>query len=358
VILTNDGDGTFTLFGSYAPATLGQDVGGGDLDADGDVDLIMTDGWGSSNNVRVLLNDGSGTFGSTQTLSAGTYAREVLVEDVDNDGDLDIAVASSGDGNLTVLPNDGYGNFPSLVNYPLGSNVRALFANDFDADGYVDFAGGGSDAVAVILNNGDGSFGAPASYPTGSSVRSLGAGDLNGDGSPDLAASLSDAQTIWVALNNGNGTYADATQYDVGDYPWGMQIADFDLDGTLDLCAAIFRANGVEVLYNTDTSGIQELADLPLNHGKLIAFPNPFRGSTTLAYRVEGGHLGGDLAVRIYDLSGRLVRCLALADNPSGLGLAVWDARDMRGRRIANGVYFCRLTYEGRAASRRLLYVE
>jgi photosystem II stability/assembly factor-like uncharacterized protein len=56
--------------------------------------------------------------------------------------------------------------------------------------------------------------------------------------------------------------------------------------------------------------------------------PNPFSGSTLL------GWSGHDAGVRIYDLSGRLVRVLVPEEDR-----VVWDGKDRSGRALANGVY-------------------
>ena len=66
--------------------------------------------------------------------------------------------------------------------------------------------------------------------------------------------------------------------------------------------------------------------------GNVVAAPNPFRATTTIAY-------GRDLEetrVTIHDLAGRLVRAF---EGPRG-GATVWDARDGNGRRVPAGVYF------------------
>jgi hypothetical protein len=357
VVLRNAGDGSFSIAGSYTPVFLGQDIWGGDVDADGDIDLIATDGWGNSNNVKILKNNGNGTFGSTQTYTAGTWAREVVVEDVDNDGDLDLGVASSGDSNLSVLINDGTGAFPTLMNYALGANVRSLIAGDFNGDGHVDVAGGG-DQVAVILGNGDGTFGSVSTYATGGNVKALTRGDFDGDGDIDLGASLDSQQRAWVIFNAGDGTFSGQTDYAVGDYPWCIQSADFDADGHLDLACAVFNADQVELLFNTGASAVEEetpVASL-LGGRQLAAFPSPFANAATILYHTEAVS-GAGATVGIYDVNGRLVRQLTANVVETGVGRATWDGTDMRGRRVPGGTYFCRLSEGERTVTRRLVYV-
>lgn len=70
--------------------------------------------------------------------------------------------------------------------------------------------------------------------------------------------------------------------------------------------------------------------------------PNPF--STGTVVRIEMGQ-AGPARLDVYDVRGRLVRCLI--DGRSGLAAGPhefsWDGRNERGRRVSSGVYFVRL---------------
>jgi len=82
-------------------------------------------------------------------------------------------------------------------------------------------------------------------------------------------------------------------------------------------------------------------------------YPNPMSTHTTFAFRVEGGRdeLLRNFALRIYTLSGRLVRELTRADleRPLSVGwnTARWNGRDADGDRVATGVYLYRVRVEG-----------
>jgi hypothetical protein len=82
-------------------------------------------------------------------------------------------------------------------------------------------------------------------------------------------------------------------------------------------------------------------------------YPNPMRSHTTFAFRVEGGRdeMLEDFALRIYTLSGRLVRELTRADleQPLSVGWNTvrWNGRDADGDRVATGVYLYRVRVEG-----------
>jgi hypothetical protein len=71
--------------------------------------------------------------------------------------------------------------------------------------------------------------------------------------------------------------------------------------------------------------------------------PNPFTRHTGICYELG---LPGPVSLRIFDVSGRAVRTLerrAGGAEQAGLHTIAWDGRDDRGRKVSNGIYFCRL---------------
>lgn len=69
--------------------------------------------------------------------------------------------------------------------------------------------------------------------------------------------------------------------------------------------------------------------------------PNPFNPATSIAYDVPEN--GTPVSLRIYDVSGRLVRTLADGAHQAGTHRATWDGRNDAGEAVASGVYFCRM---------------
>ncbi|HVP40106.1 MAG TPA: right-handed parallel beta-helix repeat-containing protein [Candidatus Saccharimonadales bacterium] len=87
------------------------------------------------------------------------------------------------------------------------------------------------------------------------------------------------------------------------------------------------------------------------------AAPNPASGRVSLALTVSEGDAGGAASVRIYDLSGRLVRSLVAAPLGAGLHPLEWDLRDSRGQEVPAGAYFVRARAGHLDATRRLIVV-
>ena len=75
-----------------------------------------------------------------------------------------------------------------------------------------------------------------------------------------------------------------------------------------------------------------------------LAGPNPGPGSIVLAYELPHA---GRARLELLDARGRHVRTIADGTLPAGPGTAAWDGSDDAGRRVAPGVYFALLRFEG-----------
>jgi flagellar hook capping protein FlgD len=79
--------------------------------------------------------------------------------------------------------------------------------------------------------------------------------------------------------------------------------------------------------------------------------PNPLNPSAVLTFRTKHA---GTLAVRIFDLQGRLVRTLMQAPLvAAGAHEAKIDGRDGQGKVLASGIYFYRVETDGEMVTGR-----
>lgn len=208
-----------------------RDVEWGDVDLDGDFDLLLTGGvdpHSSSSYPSVLFrNDGTGNF----TLDAGfsstpAYITDGAFGDVDGDGDLDLVLATAGakfgtpQGNGLLINLGGrqggtIGTFfrdlsfeQATWNHDLRQN-EGLAIGDLDRDGDLDllfarydaggaFGAGPGDPNVMLLNNGAGVFTdvSATHLPAinggeGDNTNGLALADVNGDGYLDVVAANS-----------------------------------------------------------------------------------------------------------------------------------------------------------------------
>jgi hypothetical protein len=230
-LLHNDGHGNFTPAPASAlPATtlLGGSLALGDIDGDGDDDVVVGSrepSLGGPARLQAWHGDGAGTF----TVAPGALpatpvaASRLVLADLDGDGDLDLVallghhfVGPSPD--LLLCTNDSTGSFTDVsathlppVGQAAGNHLAVL---DVDGDGDLDLSCEG----VVLHNDGSGSFSA-------STVPSrLALVDLDGDGA------LEDVREDNYGVQAGGRHHA---------FGWNVRRTatpcDLDDDGDLDL---------------------------------------------------------------------------------------------------------------------------
>jgi hypothetical protein len=248
-------------------------VAAGDLDGDGNLDLVVAN---ENRTASVYMNEG-GTFSGPSQYAVGRLSQSVALGDLDGDGDLDAAVANFGENNVTLLLNDGVGHFGPNMSMAVGVHPRFVALADLNGDGAADIVtanyhdaiqpgsvtilrsrgrrgGGGNGASDDLLGPGH-SGGMPVyhqaqMYPVGVGPYFVGIADLNGDGRLDLWTNNYDANTVSVLMAHGNGGFGQRADYAVG---WGLAsaVADFDRDGDPDLAVANFKEHTISMLFNS-----------------------------------------------------------------------------------------------------------
>ena len=247
-VLLNLGNGTFaakTNYQMYSSVTVDMDVTVADFNGDGRPDLALTADYSTSPSLRVLLNNGDGTFGAGTYFAPGAGLYRPMAADLNGDGQPDL-VARTLTGDLRVLLNDGTGVFGAPTTTPIGTSTSWFAAADLNGDGMADVVTvhSSTDTLNVLLGNGDGTFAAKTSYATSSSPGPVILADVTGDGRPDVVVSnrFSD-YTLSVWLNLGNGALTPRTDYAVpsrsgvmvtNDTLWPV-AADLNGDSRLDL---------------------------------------------------------------------------------------------------------------------------
>ncbi len=82
--------------------------------------------------------------------------------------------------------------------------------------------------------------------------------------------------------------------------------------------------------------------------------PNPFAGSTSAAFEVPRS---GQIHAEVISIDGRLIRNMYDGNVIPGRHAVQWDGYDANGDRVARGVYFYRITYEGRTITKKMVHL-
>ncbi len=322
-------DQTSTRFPVQAEYT--NQIGVGDIDGDGDLDMCFANGQGYSAlgtllKPRIYVNNGAGVFSDqTDTRVAGITGcfRSAEFGDVDGDNDLDLLLGQDFNRQTMLLINNGSGTFAnetaSRMPVLTTSTARATFG-DVDGDGDLDIAqchsGAssrfGSGQPRLYTNDGTGRFTDVTStrLPVGNISEQMDALFLDADGDYDLdlfiatRASTPNMSRLW--LNNGSGTFATGGNFPNDTTSYAYDAGDIDNDGDLDLIGTnagtsnaellARNANGLGTSWTNISSSISPNPSVDDNDSKFFDMDND--GDYDLVIAVLGG------TKRIYRNSG------------------------------------------------------
>lgn len=216
-----------------------------DIDGNGHLDVLATTK--SPNGLMLWLNeDGTGLRWTTQAVAPGfTGGTGVQVGDVDSDGDLDLVGSSQSPGSLAWWRNDGgtpitWTQFAIDLDVPMSCN---LWLADMDSDGDLDVVSSGWTGGFVAWWRNDGGDRVRWSKEEITALpgaHSSVAGDLDGDGDLDVVATSGTTGRVMVCRNDGSGTWTTTALSPRVSGARYADVADLDGDGHLDVVATGF----------------------------------------------------------------------------------------------------------------------
>ena len=151
----------------------------------------------------------------------------------------------------------------------------------------------------------------------------------------------------YVCTVNGLGLLPDSLGVCVTDYTRGLR-ADLKSAGGYSFTGLKNeKARTVEILVGTSAyiaSHTAGLKDVPATLMVWQNHPNPFNPATVIEYAVPVSAKTLPVSLRVFDAKGSCVAVLVDERKESGYYRAVWDSRDAKGRMLASGLYFYRVS--------------
>lgn len=116
------------------------------------------------------------------------------------------------------------------------------------------------------------------------------------------------------------------------------------------------RNNNPDNYYGYGIVNAERLFRYFLSHtpDRLNSYPNPFYHTTTIVFWLPDQERA---TIDIYNVLGQRVRRLAQSTFPSGKNAMTWDGKDYTGRRVASGIYFCRIETRSWKKTAKLIYL-
>jgi hypothetical protein len=318
----------------------------------------------------------------------GESAGSIAVGDVDNDGQIELLAQSKGNyGKVYLLETDG----TVMDGWPRTVRLRDIFFTsspalaDLDNNGTLEAIAYGWNAVESSLYvfdyQGNDYPGWPIIASYAYSEASPVVGDVNGDGSVDI---LFGDEGRFIYGFDTSGQMIDGFPFKVGDAVRAAPfIVDLDQDGDVEIIAQSWDKK----LYVWDMSGtynpsltpwptyqanvyrngrigfevptaVEPRKRSPISRHQLHQnYPNPFNPVTTIAFEIPDGNRR-DVTLRVYDVTGALVKVLANGPLDGGRYEIRWDGTDSRGGRVGSGVYFYQLKNGDAVATRKMLLLK
>jgi hypothetical protein len=243
-----NGDGSLANLPTYfgAPAS---NIFVGDVNRDGHLDLVMSNGF--SANIAVLLGRGDGTFSRSGDFSSGESVRQIVIRDWDGDGTPDLLAMGT---TLHLLLGTGNGKFAKQLDcrVAVGPTVQTVIA-DFNQDGKQDLATlpNGINSIGVMLGDGRCGLTARTDYPTSGGPDLLVSGDVTGDGVLDLVEmdrNISAGHLV-ILVGRRDGTFVALPESTIPLTEGVIIVGDFNGDGRADVL--ISGQDGPGVRFNT-----------------------------------------------------------------------------------------------------------
>lgn len=106
---------------------------------------------------------------------------------------------------------------------------------------------------------------------------------------------------------------------------------------------------------SVDDKTVMKLGNIIKTFALLQNYPNPFNPTTTIEYAIPRANV---VTIRIYDITGRIVRVLENGLQEAGDHRALWDGRNNAEQLVASGMYIYEIRFEGSVLARKMMLMK
>lgn len=388
---------------SNSQLVIDMDIYASDIDGDGDIDVTGVNSY-NSDLVWCENVDGSGTSWNQHVIEDSFGGgKSVHAGDVDGDGDMDILGAWGSYYDYIAWWENTDGTGSEWIKHDISSlsNANSVFAADIDGDGDLDVMGSGNNIDICLAwwenTNGTGSFSMHI-FPLDSwdCFSSVHAEDLNGDGALEIIAASIGYNGV-LRWDQGLSGWLESSVLDTESGPdWG--VIDWEevssSSGTVNFqvrssaspdsslmgewSETIYEPGSLEGILSDGDRYVQYKAILettcvestPILHSVSISWfsqgisdehggvpctfcldpvsPNPARNAPSIAFALPEK---ADINLMVYNMAGRVVETISFDGCPAG-----WHTATLP--ELEHGVYFVRMISDGTSMNRRFVILE
>ncbi len=314
-----------------------------DIDGDADLDMFVGQKYGK---IFFYRNDGMSQMPfwtpvseNFESIDVGWYSVPSF-GDLDSDGDFDLLVGNK-EGEISFYLNDGTPSAFSFLLIPdsfdsidVGERSSPVLC-DFDLDGDLDLFVGESKGGLHYYKN-----------LTLNSIR----GKVT-----DQTTPLENA-VVYLSGDKDDSTFTDLSgNYEFVGLPWGDYCVFRD-SASFQYCFLPLNADTFKINFAGVTQ-VDEFSEqnIPQTFQLFPNYPNPFNPVTNISYFLP---TDAEVKLIIYNLRGEKVRELVDGFQTRGWKKITWDGKNSSGKKVASGIYFCKLQTSTRCETIRMVLLK
>ena len=299
LVRANLGSGSFAEAAVYSPEVSidPELLAAGDVDADGDTDLVAASGDG---NGALIFSSSGRRIASMRRIELPEPPSDLILADVKGDAGADVVIVIQDTRRIGIVTGedlvpDALGKL-ALTSFELDLHEEfephSTATADMDGDGDTDLVTmDGEDRVLVVFGDGRGGLelGEPFSVEGTSEIIAITAVDLDGDGDPDVAAVDESRDVLALLFNRGDGRFEQGDLHDLDTQPYQVHAAQLFGDELPEIVSVNEGGGTVEIFRNLGGGELRLEATLAVGESPVWAASGDFDadGDTDLAVAIN-----------------------------------------------------------------------